>query len=802
MVPMKISVFLCGLCVKVVIICAVFGLLSFSAQAETNSEPASPPILTILYTAEAHAALLPCDCPVQPLGGVARRATLIKRYRERGPVLLIDAGGWAAGGIYDEESDGDPERDKLRTKLMAQAMKLMKYDITLLGTAEAGAGVETAILPSPTASHIATSLSPQVPQGVHSSVMVFGWSEPGTSFFGRPTATAPTVWNIPTAKSPFEIHLSRLGEEGSEALAKTTQAHLIINAGRKSSQRIFWNCGNTTLVNFDYQAQRLGVVEIFPADMKWNEEKNGRSPRRFTMASRFEALIPAIPDDPEITALLAPHLQALNKKGKKRVDVEFWTMPECPGCIQAWPGVQRMVNDFSSRVDVAMHFVVQLENGKLGSLHGERELNEARIQILVNKYYKEKIWDWLVWRDKHREDSWEVGANALSMLTARIRGALKAGEADRLLKADFELMQRRRVEGTPSLVIANRLYDGSMQQLQILRVLCGLLEAPAPAACKDVPACFFDAQCKKRGFIGRCLDAGKASARCDTSQPAVKVPATVILDKENLYSNHERIMEALIGDLPGIEFKMLDYSDPDARVLVETLKLARLPAYVLDPVAKKEEKYADGMGKIVVENESTHALVVRPFAVGSHHLLNRQRIKGRADLFVSRFSKNGQEALETAIACKQSLGAATPELALHDALYWKEPLSEMGGKRELAASAGLAELEDAARAMAIKMLAPERLDDYFLERGKHRGSSYWDKAIEALGMDVGRIRALAEESAPEILLALYAEADLLKSLDAGGDITLLAENCELIVIRSRQDLREILERIGQRRTGK
>src|SRR5437762_5349003 len=88
-----------------------FSFLIFNSSA---AEPDPKPLFTILYTAEAHAALLPCDCPLEPLGGVGRRATLIKRYRERGPILLIDGGGWAAGGMYDEDSDGDPERDRLR----------------------------------------------------------------------------------------------------------------------------------------------------------------------------------------------------------------------------------------------------------------------------------------------------------------------------------------------------------------------------------------------------------------------------------------------------------------------------------------------------------------------------------------------------------------------------------------------------------------------------------------------------------------------------------------------------------------
>src|ERR1700710_562929 len=102
---------------------ACFALLL--CQCITTAAEAEPkPLFTILYTAESHAALLPCDCPLQPLGGVARRATLIKQFRERGPVLLLDGGGWAAGGLYDEDSDGEPERDALRTRLMRDAMTL------------------------------------------------------------------------------------------------------------------------------------------------------------------------------------------------------------------------------------------------------------------------------------------------------------------------------------------------------------------------------------------------------------------------------------------------------------------------------------------------------------------------------------------------------------------------------------------------------------------------------------------------------------------------------------------------------
>src|SRR2546423_1616318 len=60
------------------ILCAIVFL--FAPLVIHAADAGAPPLFTILYTAEAHAALLPCDCPLQPLGGVARRATLIARY--------------------------------------------------------------------------------------------------------------------------------------------------------------------------------------------------------------------------------------------------------------------------------------------------------------------------------------------------------------------------------------------------------------------------------------------------------------------------------------------------------------------------------------------------------------------------------------------------------------------------------------------------------------------------------------------------------------------------------------------------
>jgi hypothetical protein len=406
------------------------------------------------------------------------------------------------------------------------------------------------------------------------------------------------------------------------------------------------------------------------------------------------------------------------------------------------------------------------------------------------------------WREDNRDAPWEDGVRALGLLRARLAGALAAGEAEPILERDFQLALRRHVQGTPTLVISNRAYDGELGRLQLMRVLCGLLDEPRPEACGSVPACFHDAQCRKRGFIGRCLDKGTPQARCDFSRAAVKVPAVVLVEKDALYTNHERILEVLLGYLPGLEWKTVDPESDEGRPLAARIQAERYPAYLLDPIARTEANFADNLG--TAADLKAGWLVLRGRLAGANRIAARPRQRGRADLFVSRFSKPGQEALETALETLRWPHGA-PEVVFHDALFWQETITPEGRvKRELAARGGLAEIQEAAIALAVKTIAPDKLLDYLRERGQRRASLFWDRALTAIGVSVDAVRALAEGPeekgpAPEILKAMHAEADLLDALKAGGDAVLLGEQCELIPVRTREELRYYLELIGKRR---
>lgn len=117
-------------------VCA-FGLFNL---AFSQSGPSKE--ITLIYTGDTHAMLYPCNCPVQPDGGISRRATLIKQLRKSHPnSLVLDSGSFFAGGLLDEYSQ-NTELDKKRNLVNLKALQLMNYDALNIAEDEFNFGKE------------------------------------------------------------------------------------------------------------------------------------------------------------------------------------------------------------------------------------------------------------------------------------------------------------------------------------------------------------------------------------------------------------------------------------------------------------------------------------------------------------------------------------------------------------------------------------------------------------------------------------------------------------------------------------
>ena len=762
---------------SLVVTALVFSLSCGAGEIKADREP----LLTVLFTTEIHGRLLPCDCPIQPLGGVARRATRIERYRRRGPVLVVDGGGWQAGGPYDIESDGDAQRDELRTGLMAQAMNRMSYDL-ICGKKDDPLGKSYSEASGDTVRVSSNGRAIDVPLRL--------WAQGQDGCIWAREQKGGDAGSV--SRAPL-IVLSRLEpDEATRMASNLPKEALVITALPLRSQRGTWPSGKATLVGFDFQSEFLGVAEIY---------LSSDSGRQFDIRVYVDALTNSIPDDPRVAAILEPHLPVLKRRSKRQLEVECWVKPGQLASEGALLDMAKLARKFGDRASIAVRFCMPDEITELRSLQTRPEWAEAGLHAVVQKYYPEKYWAWFTWRKEHPKAGWEEGAAKLGLLRARVRGALAVGEPASLLRADYRLMVQRGLEAAekrqrcavlrrhhqydlPFMVIANRIYRGPVDYAHLARVLCSLLQDPRPSACKGVPACLTAADCRKRGFIGRCLQAGQPDARCDYSRAAVKVPGVVVFDEKCIYDNRQQIMEALVADLPGIKFRELAFSTPEARALVKKAGVSRLPAYFLGAEANREAGFADGLGKLVREVDDR--LVLDGEAkVGAYRFVNRPRIKGRLDLFVNRSTDAGRLAARTAVQCLLADREMAPELRIRDIL-----LHEVEGAK-LSTSDGQAGLEEAIRAEVVRQLAPKKVFLYLKERARGK----WEPAVRYAGLEPSTVRSHVKQSSREVLSVLEKDAALFKELNATGNVLFMVENCELIPINTPRDIRNVFQRV-------
>src|ERR687889_1937847 len=115
---------------------AAFGATLAAFPRDLLNANAADAVITILHTNDTHSQIdpLPANDRNAGMGGVARRATLVKRIRKENPnTLLIDAGDVLQGTPYFNFYRGEVEY---------KAMSAIGYDVGTLGNHEFDNGVE------------------------------------------------------------------------------------------------------------------------------------------------------------------------------------------------------------------------------------------------------------------------------------------------------------------------------------------------------------------------------------------------------------------------------------------------------------------------------------------------------------------------------------------------------------------------------------------------------------------------------------------------------------------------------------
>jgi len=293
-----------------------------------------------------------------------------------------------------------------------------------------------------------------------------------------------------------------------------------------------------------------------------------------------------------------------------------------------------------------------------------------------------------------------------------------------------------------------------------------------PLILRMLPECFSDNNCKKEGVIGLCENPGILNSRC-IYEKANKIPLLVITSRDCITCNTEITVNSLKKQFPGLVVSYLYFPEGAAGTMVKDFEISGLPAYLLGKGIEKEKNFEFLKQKLDARN---NYYLLKPQVSGFSYFVDRKRIKGKLDLFISLFDKDTHQILE-------SIREFKPEvhfLAIESQGKFGTPKGNLEAEEDL-------------RAVCVQEYHPEAFWDYISCRSKNINSSWWEDCLGSF--EAGKIKSCARSQ--EAAGLLNKNTGLNKELQIMFGPTYLLDNQEAFSSRGaleKEELRKIIKR--------
>lgn len=296
--------------------------------------------------------------------------------------------------------------------------------------------------------------------------------------------------------------------------------------------------------------------------------------------------------------------------------------------------------------------------------------------------------------------------------------------------------------------------NNKIVNMNLVRKFLSLDVAEEQSVKKSIPSCFQDSDCaKKEGLLAQCQNPGDAKSVCAYYE-AEKIDAVLISDSTCSRCATKATTKLLKELFLGIQFKVLNYEDSEARQLIERYHIESLPAFIL-PAAIKEHTQYKQIAQFVTEQDNK--IILKKELAGIFLYLKRKEIPKQIDFFLNMDDGETLKHLET---LNNFSRANKVNLALH---FFISPQGSAEQNRE-----------NIKLALAVKKLYPAKFFDYLLIRLKNFHSIYWVDTLDKLGLDYKKVRNLAKSNTIEE--ALKENEKMLQELGITSGNVLLINN--------------------------
>lgn len=182
--------------------------------------------------------------------------------------------------------------------------------------------------------------------------------------------------------------------------------------------------------------------------------------------------------------------------------VELFVMSFCPYGNQAEELMMPVAKLLKNKADIKLHYVIYSnyrgggpdycldKENKYCSMHGINELNQNVRELCVQKYYKEKIWEFVKEINNNCglnniETCWEGIAKNLGIDIGKIKTCQKNEALDMLAK-EVALNKKYGISGSPQLIINGVEYQGARNSNSYKNQICAAFNNPPQECSQDL----------------------------------------------------------------------------------------------------------------------------------------------------------------------------------------------------------------------------------------------------------------------------------------------------------------------------
>src|SRR6185369_5877274 len=167
--------------------------------------------------------------------------------------------------------------------------------------------------------------------------------------------------------------------------------------------------------------------------------------------------------------------------------LEMYVMSQCPFGVQVVNAVAPVKEQLGSAMNLKIGYIGNGSAGSFQSLHGPGEVKGDIAQLCAAKHAPDKYLKMIVCQNKNPravDTNWKDCAGETGIDAAAIESCINGDEGNQLLAAAFAEAQQKNVQGSPTMFVNGKPYDGGRKPRDFLKAVCAATTGDQPEPCK------------------------------------------------------------------------------------------------------------------------------------------------------------------------------------------------------------------------------------------------------------------------------------------------------------------------------